>query len=105
MGNGDHRTAAHQTVQGLADRLLGIAVERRSRLVKKENGCILEEGSSNTDALALAGRQLDPAIADDCVDAIRQVLQETVAIGRCDRLCTARVPREVFGTILVAAVP
>src|SRR5262249_22919913 len=43
--NGDHGSAAHQPVQGLADRLLGIAVERRSRLVEKEDGGVLEEGS------------------------------------------------------------
>ena len=67
------RAPAHQPRQRLADRFLGFAVERGSRLVEQQDRRILQEGARDRDALPLAARQLDAAVADHGRHALRQV--------------------------------
>ena len=86
MRDSDDGPAAHQAVERLPNGLFRIAVERRGRLVQEKNGRIFEERARNTDALALTGRQFHTAVAHDGRRAIRQSLDELLAIRRDDRL-------------------
>src|SRR5262249_52737597 len=83
--DGDDGAAAHQAVQGLAYGLLRLTVERRGGLIEQKNWRILEERAGNPDALALPGRQLHAAVADDRGGALGQIFDEGVAIGGDDR--------------------
>ena len=51
-------------VERRLDRLLGAAVERAGRLVEDQDRRVLEQGAGDRDALLLAARQLQPALAD-----------------------------------------
>ena len=51
-------------VERLLDRLLGAAVERAGRFVEHQDRRVLEQGPGDRDALLLAARQLEPALAD-----------------------------------------
>ena len=64
MGDGDHGLAFHEVVEALLDGRLDLRVERARRLVEDEDGRVLEQHAGNGDALALAARQLDAALAD-----------------------------------------
>ena len=59
-----HRLALHQRVELLLDRRLDLRIERRGRLVEDQDRRVLEEHAGDGDALALAARQLDAALAD-----------------------------------------
>ena len=64
VGDGDHRLAAHQQLQLALDRRLDLAVERRGRLVEHQDRRVLQQHAGDGDALALAARELDAALAD-----------------------------------------
>ena len=65
-------------VERLLDRRLGAAVERAGRLVEDQDRRVLEQGAGDGDALLLAARKLEPALADHRVIALRQRLDEIV---------------------------
>ena len=50
--------------QRLLDRRLGAAVERAGRLVEDQDRRVLEQGAGDGDALLLAARKLEAALAD-----------------------------------------
>ena len=50
--------------QLVLDRELDLAVERRGRLVEDQDRRVLEDHARDRDALALAARELDAALAD-----------------------------------------
>ena len=52
------------------DRRLDLAVERRGRLVQHQDRRVLEDDAGDGDALTLAARQLDAALADLGVVAV-----------------------------------
>ena len=91
MGDGDHGAAAHQPVKRLADRLLGFAVERRGRLVEQQDRRILQEGARDGDALPLAAGQLDAAVADDRVEALRQASMKSQRAATAARSTSSSV--------------
>ena len=59
-------------VERRLDRFLGAAVERAGRLVEDQDRRVLEQGAGDRDALLLAARQLEPALADHRFIALRQ---------------------------------
>ena len=63
----DHqrRAAAREEIQGAADRLLADRVQVRGRLVEDQYGRVLEEGTRDGHALALAARELRAALAPE----------------------------------------
>src|SRR5215831_936645 len=69
MSDGDDRAPPHQPVELLLDRCLDLRIERRGGLVKDENGRVFEDYPRERDALPLAARQLDAALADMRVKA------------------------------------
>ena len=84
--------SAHQAPERFADRLLGFAVERRRRLVEQQDRRILQKGARDCDALALAARKLDAAVADHGSEPFRQSLDEIAARrnGRAQHLIVGR---------------
>ena len=63
MRDRDHRLAFHQAEQLLLDRELDLAVERRRGFVEHEDRRVLQHHARDRDALALAARELDAALA------------------------------------------
>ena len=59
-------------------------IERRGRLIEQQNWCVLQKRARNADALALSGRQLDAAVANDRRKPFGQIIDEIPAIGRLD---------------------
>ena len=82
MSDGDNGPASHQTVQGVPESFLRLAVERRGCLIEQKNGRILEERTGNADALPLAGRQLHaPVEKDEDVPGEDDLLRESPRIS------------------------
>jgi hypothetical protein len=59
--------------QRLLHQLLAFGVERRGRLVEQQDRRVAQDGAGDRDALALAARQHDAALADRRVVALRQL--------------------------------
>src|SRR5581483_9285489 len=82
------RPVARRSAQPRADLGLRRRVDRRGRVVEDEDARIDRERSRDRDALALAARQGDPALADHGVVALGQSLDELVCLrgarGRLD---------------------
>ena len=90
MRDGDHALALHERVERTLDRRLDLRIERARRLVQNEDRRVLEDHAGDGDALALAARQLHPALADLRVEArapvrVAQVVDEAVRLGEADR--------------------
>ena len=81
MRGGDDGPSPHEAGKRVSDRLLGFAVESRSRFVEQKNGRILQEGSCDRDALTLTAGQLSAPVSDDRVEGGRQVFNELSASG------------------------
>ena len=71
VGDDDRRAAARDAVERLLDRRLGAAVERAGRFVEDQDRRVLEQGAGDRDALLLAARKLEPALADQRFDSPR----------------------------------
>src|ERR1700722_3213202 len=102
MSGGDDGPAPHEARKRVADRLLGFAIESRGRFIKQKNGCILQEGSCDRDALTLTAGQLSAPVSDDRVEAGRQVFNELSASGGERRFPALIVGR--FGTAVADVI-
>ena len=80
VGDDDRRPAAHRLAQAVADLRLGRRVDRRGRVVEDQDARVDDERARDRDALALAARERDPALADHGVVALRQPLDELVRL-------------------------
>ncbi len=87
------RPAAHRLAQADADPRLRRRVDGRGRVVEDEDPRIDGERARDRDALALAARERDAALADHRVVALRQPLDELVRLR--ERAPPARPPRRV----------
>ena len=65
-------------VERVLDFLLGVAVERRGRLVQHQDRRPLQNGAGDGDALLLAAGKLQPALADLGLVALRRQADEAV---------------------------
>src|SRR5262249_40122955 len=79
--DGDHGAPAHHPAERIADRLLRLAVQRRRRLVEKQDRRVFEERARDREALTLSARQLDAAVTYDGLQARRQRVDEIAARG------------------------
>ena len=68
-------------VERRLDLALGVDVERRGRLVEDEDRRRLEHGAGDGDALLLAARELQAALADLGLVAVGQALDEVGDLG------------------------
>ena len=88
----DHGLACHQRAEALLDRGLDLAVERRGRLVEHQDRRVLQDHARDRDALALAARELDAALAD-----LRVVAAPALPVLELeDELVRLRAPRRVL---------
>ena len=72
---------AHQIGKRGGDLGLAFGVERRGRLVEQQQRRIAQNGARDGDALALATRQRDAALADRRVESVRQRRDEGCGMG------------------------
>ena len=94
----ERRAALHQVREALLDQRLRLGVEARGRLVEDQDARVGEDGARDRHALALAARELDPALAHDRVVAVRErsANSSTRAMRQAARTCSsvASGPRE-----------
>ena len=64
MGDDDRGAALEQALEALLDRALGADVDVGRGLVEDQDARLGQEGAGEGDELALAGRELDAALAD-----------------------------------------
>src|SRR6185295_15489070 len=77
-----HRgAAAHQACECLLDQRLGVRVERARGLVQDQDARVLEQSAGNGDALPLAARELDAALADKRGEAGGKAGNELSRVG------------------------
>ena len=77
----DHRRPAlHHLAQRQLDPGLGGGVDRGGRVVEDENAWVHEQRTGDRDALPLAAREREAALADDGLVTVRQVADELVGL-------------------------
>ena len=81
MRDHDDGFVREQTGKRLLHHGLVLDVQARRGLVQKDNGSILEQRTSNGDALALAAGELGTVLADHGVVALRHTAHELIAVG------------------------
>ena len=81
VGDDDRRPAPHHLGEGVADLVLLRRVDGRGGVVEDEHPGVGEDGAGDGDALALAARQREAALADDGAVAVGQVDDEVVGAG------------------------
>ena len=82
VGDHDRRAAGQQPAQALLDPALGVDVDVRGRLVEHEDPRVGDQRAGEGDELALAGRELDAALADLGVVAVLERGDEVVGADR-----------------------
>src|SRR2546428_12194289 len=85
MGEKDDGAAAHRPPVRLHDRRLRLVIDGARRLVQDEHWAVLQEGPGNGDALALAAREWDAALAHLGVIGPREPDDELVGVRRLRR--------------------
>ncbi len=85
VGDEHGRASGHELAQGRVDLLLGAGVDRRRRVVEHEHVRIGEHGAGDRDALPLAAREREPALADDGVVPVGELGDEVVRAGHGGR--------------------
>ena len=78
--NGDDRPAFHQPVRGLLQLCLRLRIEARRGLIEQKNGCILEKGACQRDALCLSAGHACSRLADHGLVRVGERLYETVQV-------------------------
>ena len=80
VGDDDRGAVGHHPLQRLLHGNFALGIERAGRLVEQQDGGIAQDGPSQRDALALAARQGDAALADAGVVALLQRGDEGVSV-------------------------
>ena len=80
VGDDEGRPPGAQRPQAVLDERFALAVEARRRLVEDEDAGIRQDGARDRDALPLAAREPDAALADDRVVLLLEPLDELVAV-------------------------
>ncbi len=91
VGDGHHGLALHERRKRLLDRRLDLRIEGGGRLVEHQDGRVLQDHPGDGDALALAARELDAALAHMGVVAppppiVLEFEDEIVGMGEPGRL-------------------
>ena len=85
VGDDDRGAAGEQPPQAGLDPALGVDVDVRGRLVEHEDARVGDQRARERDELALAGRELDAALADRRVVAVLEPGDELVGADRARR--------------------
>jgi hypothetical protein len=95
--------SARDAVERVLNFALGVAVERRGRLVEHEDRRALEDGAGDGDALLLAAGELQAALADLRVVALPGTVSMKRSIWASSRglpdLVLARVPAAIADVV------
>ena len=81
VGDDQGGSAVCQAQQRLLHRPFALVVERAGCFVEDQDLRVLEEGAGDGDALALAARELDAALADIGVIAMGRALMKSCALA------------------------
>ena len=90
-------------LEGVLDRVLGDRVERGGRLVEDQDTRILQDDPSKRKPLLFAAGQLQSAVAHDCVEPVRLVLDELGQTCGFDRVRQFFVRRVFLGIEQIVA--
>ena len=82
MRDHQRRAVVHQLFERSLDDALGFGVECRGRLVENQDGRVLQQRARDGNSLPLPAGQQHAAIADDRVEACRQLAHELDAHAR-----------------------
>ena len=85
VGDDDRGASPEQALKALLDRLLGAHVDVGGRRHQNQDPRLGEQRAGEGDELALTGGELDPALADLGLDALRQCATNSVAPTVADR--------------------
>src|SRR4051794_27208694 len=85
VGDDDGGAAVEEALEAALDRFLGADVDVGGGLVEDEDAGLGEEGAGEGDELALAGRELDAALADFGVQALGEAGDELGGADSGDR--------------------
>src|SRR5687767_5324336 len=80
--NDQRRASLEKQLHRLLHQPLALAVETRGGLIENEDRGVLEKHSRDSEALTLATGKLDPALADESVEAVSQALDELGGVRR-----------------------
>src|SRR5215470_2813558 len=97
MRDRDHGLARHQGAEALLDRGFDLAVERGGGFVEHQDRSVFQDHTRDRDALALAARELDAALAHLRVIAA----PSTPILQHRDELFRVRKPRRLEDLVLV----
>ena len=78
MGDDERRPALHQRFERALHQSFAFGVEGRGRLVQKQHRRVFQDRAGDGEALALAARQRDAALAELRIVALRQGGDEAV---------------------------
>lgn len=70
VGDDDGGATLHESPEGVLDEPFGFAIERAGGFVKYQDGCVLEHGSGDGHALALAATEFNAALSYERVVAV-----------------------------------
>src|SRR6185437_6632504 len=106
VGDDERGTVLRDLAQAGLDLALGLGVERRGRLVADEDARLLEDDAGDGDALLLAAGELEAALADRRLVAVRQGGDEIADAGEARRLLdlVRRGARLAVGDVVEDAV-
>ena len=78
--------ALHETIERLLDETLGFSIHGSGGFVENEDGRIFQQRSRDGDALFFADAELHTALADHCIHAVWQSLDEIARVRILKRL-------------------
>ena len=76
MGDDNRRPAPHHLLVSFGNLALRFGVERGRRFVEDQDRRVHQERAGNGDPLPLAGGQRHAPLADNCLELLRQPLDE-----------------------------
>ena len=82
VSDNDGRSVFRELLEGFFDDILALVIEGTRCFVEYEDRRILEEDAGNREALLLAAGELDAALTDVGVIAVRELHYEVVRIGQ-----------------------
>lgn len=102
VSNGDDGFAFHDTMKSILNQLFALAVECAGRLVEQENRRGFQDGTSNSDALALSSGEFDPAFSNLGIVSLGHGGDEFVRMGelRSSNHVLSRGVRRPIGDII-----
>src|SRR5436309_8801358 len=80
MRDHERGAALHQALHGTDDGVFRPRIDGTRGLVENEDGRVLEKGTGERDALALAARQAHAAFTDLCLVSVRQASDELMSV-------------------------